>query len=97
MKKYPFSMKRHGHDIELARNLLFSQYIYPDGTSAKLRAWAQDMRDRLGNILSAGVGCNPIVYLTGEEIGLARRAIEWATLFRAARMDMTPEEINAGK
>lgn len=92
-KTYPFSMARHGHDLMLAYNLLFTQFIDNENTTAKLHNWAVETRNRLSEIMAMGNG--RVAYLTGEQIGLAKRAIVWAVEFRDMRNHMTLEEINA--
>ena len=92
-KTYPFSLARHGHDLMLAYNLLFTHYVTNENATAKLQNWATETRNRLAEIMNNGNG--RIAFLTGEQIGLAKRAIEWAIAFRDERNHMTTEEINA--
>ena len=84
-KLYPFSMSKHAHDLELARNVLFNYYICNDEASAKLKKWAEDRREKLGNILLKSNGY--VAWLTGEEYGLANKAMSWAVSFRVAAND----------
>lgn len=81
-KLYPFSMRKHAHDLELARNLLYNRYICNDNVSEKMREWAEDRRERLGNILLKSNGY--VAWLTGEEWELANKAMSWAVSFREA-------------
>lgn len=84
-KLYPFSMSKHAHDLELARDLLFNHYIHGDNVSDKMRLWAEDRREKLGNILLKSNGY--VAWLTGEEYGLANKAMGWAICFRVAAND----------
>ena len=84
-KLYPFSMRKHAHDLELVRNVLFNHYICNEEVSELMRHWAEDRREKLGNILLKSNGI--VAWLTGEEYGLANKAISWATNFRVAAND----------
>lgn len=84
-KLYPFSMVKHGHDLELARNALYNRYICNDAVSEKLRSWAEEQREKLAVITLKGHG--HIAWLTGEELGLAKRAVGWATTLRISAND----------
>ena len=93
-KLYPLSMNKYHHSLELARNVLFCQYITEEGVSQKMREWAIDRRERITEIILKA-DRNNIAWLTGEEYGFAQKVINWATVFRSTRKDMTWEEINA--
>ena len=84
-KLYPFSMSKHAHDLELARNVLYLNYIDVDGVSPKMEAWAIDRRERLAAILLKSNGY--VAWLTGEEYGLAQKVVAWAQTYRVARND----------
>ena len=89
-KLYPFSMSKHAHDLELARNLLFNHYIHGGNVSDKMRLWAEDRREKLGNILLKSNGY--VAWLTGKELQLANKAMAWAISFRIAANDEVKRE-----
>lgn len=84
-KLYPFSMSKHAHDLELARNVLYLNYIDVEGVSPKMEAWAIDRRERLTTILLKSNGC--VAWLTGEEYGFVQKVVAWAQSYRVARND----------
>ena len=96
-KVYPFSMKKHAHELDLVSHLLAINFTYNDNAPAKLRDWANETRMHIADILALGIGCKPIVYLTGEQIALTKSCIFWADEFRAMRQNMSPEEIIMSK
>ena len=85
-KLYPFSMNKHHHSLELARNVLFLNYIDVEGVSPKMEAWARDRRERIAQIIMKADRHN-IAWLTGEEYALAQKVISWAGSYRAVRED----------
>ena len=84
-KLYPFSMSKHAHDLELARNVLYLNYIDVEGVSPKMEAWAIDRRERLATILLKSNGY--VAWLTGEEYGFVQKVVAWAQSYRVARND----------
>jgi len=92
-KLYPFSMNKHHHSLELARNILFCQFITEDNVSPKMRSWAIDRRERITQIIMKADRHN-IAWLNGEEYGFAQKVVAWATSFRASMEDMNWEERN---
>lgn len=84
-KLYPFSMSKHAHDLELARNILYLNYIDVEGVSPKMEEWAIDRRERLTQILLKSNG--QVAWLTGEEYGFAQKVVAWATSYRVAKND----------
>ena len=78
-------MKRYAHDLELARNFLYTHYIDVEGVSPKMEAWASDRRERIGNILLKSNGY--VAWLTGEEYAFATKVSGWAQMHRTACND----------
>ncbi len=98
MKKYPFSIQKHAHSIEFYHNHLFNtmkamengeipmdevrhdqMYDFYHGELRELYEAMFDSRD------------GKIVYLTGKQIGLAKKIVIWASEQRANSL------IRAGK
>lgn len=81
-KRYPFSVERHAHDIffryNRAKNELHDKEM--SGTLTKKEA-AQYNRliKRLCELLEYG---SDVVWLTGEEYGLAIESVGWAESMR---------------
>lgn len=100
MKTYPFSITKHGHDIELYHNRLFNTMCDMESGEipydAKRYEAIHDMYyGPLMELMEAVHGSyTPIAQLTGEQIGLAKRIVTWASETRAAsciqrgRMDL---------
>ncbi len=89
-KTYPFSVRKHAHDIEFYRNRLF--ITMHDMESGEI-PWDDDRYDRihdmyygpledLSNMMfSSRDGIT--VQLTGSQIALAKRIVIWASETRA--------------
>ena len=91
MKKYPFSVQKHAHDIEFRKNRIWCELhdmemgetpwdeeVYDKGTEL-----LEALRDLLLAILDSRDG--RICYLTGPQIGLAKETVLWAAETRASR------------
>lgn len=78
-KLYPFSGSKHGHDIEFRANRLFSEISdfengeAPAGFDIKK---AEDLRERLNGLRSKMR--EGTVWLTGQELQLAKETAFWA-------------------
>ncbi len=77
MKKYPFSARKHAHDIDFRRDRCFNEIC-------KLEIACKDTRkhrilleqlDTLRNMLVGDIG---VVWLTGEQYALAQDCVRWA-------------------
>lgn len=98
MKKYPFSVQKHAHDIELYRNYLFNtMYDMESGKIPMDKTRYERMSDMrngaLMELYDAVIfgGDGRVAYLTGAQIGLANKIIAWARERRIASL------ISAGK
>ena len=87
MKRYPFNMSKHQHDIffrlNRAKNELDDKrndlsYRFKDGEIEKYEGLIKGLEDLMGY----GPG---IVYLTGKEWALATESANWAACIRGAR------------
>lgn len=88
-KKYPFGTRKHQHDIEYFRNRVYNllsetdaskepeQYKRLDDLYEKLTELLCEIQDTFDGRIS---------YLTGEQLGLAKRCINWANVQRAEIM-----------
>ena len=86
-KLYPFSMRKEGHNIELAYNHMYC--IVHDMYHGD-REWNQktvDFYEKLTEIYGKAMGC-PIYWATGKEYGFLREVSAWAVCHR--------DEANAG-
>lgn len=89
MKRYPFSLQKHGHDIELRLNrvmnerddLLMSGASISDELFNKMEALIEELESLLDAVLNSRDG--RISYLTGPQIGLAKETVAWAANTRA--------------
>lgn len=98
-KKYPFSTAKHAHDIEFYRNRLFNtMYAMESGEipmDAKRYDRIHDMYygelEELYNAVCYNTRDGRISYLTGKQIGLAKKIVFWASEQRANSL------IEAGK
>ena len=83
-KLYPFSMKKHGHDLEFAYN---HQWLICREMEDGDREWDDRAFERLETIEKAYlkyIGYE-IVYVTGKNYGLLRDLCAWAENYRAER------------
>lgn len=98
MKKYPFSIQKHAHSIEFYYNHLCNTiYAMETGEIPMDNARYDRIRNmRDGEILELMEAMynsqdGRITYLTGKQIGLAKKIVAWASEQRANSL------INAGK
>ena len=88
-KTYPFSVAKHGHDIELYHNRLFNTMCDMESGEIPMDAARYDkIHDMyygpLMDLMEAIHGSrSPIAQLTGSQIGLAKRIVLWASETRA--------------
>lgn len=88
-KLYPFSVQKHAHDIEFRKNRVWNtlrdmesgEVPWDDKKYDVLTAHLEEVQDLLDVILSCRNG--RVVYLTGEQIGLAKEIVSWASNTRA--------------
>ena len=90
-KRYPFSAAKHAHDIEFYHNRLWlTARAMEDGEIPMDKERYSRIQNMLYGDLNdlqqalAGCCCSPIVYLTGKQIGLAKKIVVWASETRAA-------------
>lgn len=76
-KTYPFSARKHTHDIEFRRNYVFN--LMHEGWTGYDKLYKQ-----LTELVSAMCGGAPVVYLTGKQIQLAKESVAWAAIQRGA-------------
>lgn len=85
-KMYPFSVAKHAHDIEFYHNRLYN--IMRDMESGEIPMdekryksicdlYYGELRELYEMMFNSRDG--RIVYLTGKQIGLAKKIIEWAS------------------
>lgn len=75
-KRYPFSMKKHGHNIMLAYNHL--RILLADD---KLDKKGYERFMALQEVYSKANAC-PVYWATGKEYGILNEASMWAVSFR---------------
>lgn len=82
MKRYPFNMNKHQHDIffryNRARNELDEKFFEGTLSTKELDKYEQ-LIEGLEKLLNYGIG---IVWLTGRELGLAKETVLWADTVR---------------
>ena len=90
MKKYPFSIQKHAHDIEFYRNRLYNTMCDMESGEIPMDAERFDRiydfyHNELEELYCAMFDSRDgrIVYLTGKQIGLAKRIVFWASEQRA--------------
>ena len=85
MKLYPFSMK-HAHDIEFYRNRLFNTMRDMENGEIEFDKarydricdlYEGDLTELYEAVLNSRDG--RVAYLTGSQIGLAKRIVAWAS------------------
>lgn len=95
-KRYPFSMNKHAHDIELARNVQWLKCRDMEDGTIPWDDEAFEWLDRLDEVRSR-YWESGVVWVTGKDYGVLREASNWAQIHRAERNRMTWEEINEGR
>ena len=84
-KRYPFSLRKHAHDIEFRRNRAKNEKYDKEceGTLTNEETISYDnLIEELGNILLYYPDNKGIVWLTGKEHGLAKETVFWAESMR---------------
>ena len=79
MKKYPFSMKKEGHNIQLAYDYLLCK-AYDDTLTDK----ELEMFERLRELYAETIG-EPVAWLAGPDYGFMRDVAAWAVIYRDKR------------
>ncbi len=90
-KLYPFSMKKHAHDIEFRRNRVYNEMRdFEDGDSKisgedydKLYALHEELTELLLAVMDSPDG--RVAWLTGKQYGLAKETVTWAVNERCSR------------
>ena len=79
MKRYPFNMEKHAHDIMFRRNRAKNELADNEErmTSSQIEKY-EKLIDDLGHLLEY----RGIAYLTGKEWGLANESVHWAECMR---------------
>lgn len=81
VKRYPFSMRKYGHNIELAYN---RQWLICREMEDGEREWddkAFDYFDKLSEVYANAMG-SAVYFATGEEYGILKEASVWADCYR---------------
>ena len=85
-KRYPFSMRRYGHNIELAYN---HQWLICREMEDDEREWddkAFEWLDKLSEVYANAMGnANGVYFATGKEYGILKEASVWAECYRDGR------------
>ena len=90
VKMYPFSTAKHAHDIELYHNRLFNTMCDMESGEIPMdKVRYNRIHDmyygELMDLMEAMSGsCGQVIYLTGKQIGLAKKIVIWASETRAA-------------
>lgn len=89
VKRYPFNLRKHMHDIEFRRNRAWNElHDIDDDTSDKAYA-LEALINKLNEFYYFIPDDRGIVWLEGKQIGLAKESVIWAENARA--------EANAGR
>lgn len=93
VKRYPFSVQKHAHSIELYHNFLQNLISDVESGAATMDSAAFDRLCDLANgpvqeLYEAMFDSRDgrLVYLTGAQIGLAKRIVGWSSERRAASL-----------
>ena len=84
-KRYPFSMRKYGHNIELAYN---HQWIICREMEEGSRDWddkAFEWLDELEQVYANAMG-SPVYFATGKEYGILKEASVWAECYRDGKV-----------
>lgn len=94
VKRYPFSARKHAHDIEFARNRVFNLlYDARDNDTAEELEKLEKRHDELTDLLVAVMSStdnNQIAWLTGPQIAKAKEVVIWADSERHGRLKPSP-------
>lgn len=94
VKRYPFSARKHAHDIEFACNRSFNQ-MYDARTAgdwnvAELMEQLHDQYEALLVSVLNTTRSDGVAWLTGPEIALAKEIVIWADNERHSRYRPNP-------
>ena len=93
-KLYPFSARKHAHDIEFARNRTFNLlYDAQDTGTVEEMERLEKRYDELTDLLIAVMSStdnNQIAWLTGPQIAKAKEIVIWADNERHSRYKPNP-------
>ena len=84
-KRYPFSMRKYGHNIEYAYN---HQWLICREMEDHEREWddkAFEYLDKLSEVSANAMG-SAVYMATGEEYGILKEASVWADMKRAGEI-----------
>ena len=85
-KRYPFSLRKHGHDLMFRRNRAMNEYYAKDSegtlTDEEEQAYT-DIIDRLAEITSYYPDGSGVIWLEGKDWALAQESVAWAESARA--------------
>lgn len=92
-KKYPFSVEKHAHDIELYHNRLYNTMYEMEAGEIPMD---REKYDKMSNLyygelrelyeMMFNSRDGRVVYLTGKQIGLAKEIVVWAAETRASSL-----------
>lgn len=89
-KLYPFSLQKHGHDIEFYKNRLFNvihDLRMGDGNLSRIERLEAEYEEVTELLLAVNNSRDGVVsYLTGPQIAKAKEVVFWASEQRAATM-----------
>lgn len=84
VKRYPFSLTKHAHDVEYRRCFVwnrvhdyFDEYGVPENELEALEK-ELELLDDLTTSMTANTRDGRVTWLTGKEYGLARDCVVWA-------------------
>ena len=85
MKKYPFNLAKHAHDLEFRRNRAKNE-LYDKQMNGTLKDGEEERYEKLiedlGNITLYFPDGKGIIWLAGKEYGLAKESVCWAESMR---------------
>lgn len=88
MKKYPFSLRKHAHDLEFRRYRAMNELgdkIISNSLKPGEEERFQKLIDDLADILLTYPDGNGIIWITGKQYGLAKESVGWAESMRTSR------------
>lgn len=85
VKRYPFSLRKHAHDLIFRRNRAMNEYYAKDSdgilTPKEEKAYT-DIIDRLAEITSYCPDGRGVIWLEGKDYALAHESVMWAESMR---------------
>ena len=97
-KLYPFSVRKHAHDIELYHNRLYNTICDMQSGEIPMDAARYDKIHNMfyGPLMELYEAMfnsrdGVVVYLTGPQISLAKKVVFWAATYREERMEERKE------